>query len=104
MTPVHLTFIGRFVAAPLIAAAIDTPRITLATAVATIAITTPFLTVVNEPPNLSVTERWVVVSTVVVVSGLALAVNAVVTAAQRRMVSDELLARTTQIRLRPSST
>ncbi|AZM50205.1 hypothetical protein DMB38_34425 [Streptomyces sp. WAC 06738] len=87
VTPVHLTFIGLFVAAPLIAAAIDTPRITLATAVATIAITTPFLTVVNEPPNLSVTERWVLVSTVVVVSGLALAVNAVVTAAQRRMAS-----------------
>ncbi|MFI2437541.1 hypothetical protein [Streptomyces sp. NPDC018693] len=47
MTSTHLTFLGLFVAAPLIAAAVDTPLSTLATAVATIAVTIPLLTVVN---------------------------------------------------------
>ncbi|WP_165953884.1 PP2C family protein-serine/threonine phosphatase [Streptomyces sp. 8K308] len=87
LTPTHLTFLGLYVAAPLIAAAVDTPRATLATAVVSIAIATPLLTVVNEPRGLTVVERCLLVGTVVVTSGLALVVNAAVIAARERAAS-----------------
>ncbi|MBB1254248.1 serine/threonine-protein phosphatase [Streptomyces sp. OF3] len=87
VTPAHLTFLGLFVAAPLVAAAVDTPRVTLATVVATLVITTPLLTVVNEPPGLVPVERTVLVGTVLVVAVLALVVNAILVAARRRMMS-----------------
>ncbi len=84
-TSLHLTFLGLFVAAPLIAAAVDTPRVTLVTAVAAIVVSTPLLTVASPPPEFAPTERAVQVATVAVAAALALVVNAVVVRGYRRV-------------------
>ncbi|GAB2901875.1 PP2C family protein-serine/threonine phosphatase [Streptomyces mayteni] len=95
-TSPHLTFLGIFIAAPLIAAAIDTPRVTLATALASLTISTLLLTVINPPPQLTVGERVTLVSTAVVGAALAVVVNVVVVRGRQRVASAFGIAETVQ--------
>ncbi|MEO3754705.1 SpoIIE family protein phosphatase [Streptomyces sp. B6B3] len=86
-TAQNVTFLGLFVAAPLIAAALDTPRVTLVTCVASIVCSTPLLTMLSTPPGLAGAERAAQVATVLVCAALALLVNAIVVREHRRVAS-----------------
>ncbi|MFD5317629.1 PP2C family protein-serine/threonine phosphatase [Streptomyces sp. NPDC127098] len=101
-TSPHLTFLGLFIAAPLIAAAIDTPRVTLVTTLVSLTISTLLLTTITPPPQLSLGERITLVGTAVAGAVLALLVNVVVVRGRQRVASAFGIAETVQRAVGPT--